>query len=114
MNENSFYSLDRLMEFGMSLAVARQMIGTMNHTLSTMQAPNMGNSISYEKQGYYALVDGSQAGPFSDDEVSKLFGQGKIGESTLMWRPGMTGWMMACDIPQVFKWILLGNSNHNT
>ena len=34
-----FSSMDRLMEFGLSMAVANQMIGVMNQTMSTMQTP---------------------------------------------------------------------------
>lgn len=37
MINNSFDSIDRLMEFGMGLAVAQQMIATMNHTMREME-----------------------------------------------------------------------------
>ena len=43
MDSNSFFSIDRLVEFGMSLAVAQQMTQMMNQTMQSMYVPGAMN-----------------------------------------------------------------------
>ena len=40
-------------------------------------------------------VDGTQAGPFTDDELIKLIKADYITSSTLVWQAGMTSWTQA-------------------
>jgi hypothetical protein len=65
-DERNFFSLDRLVEFGMGMAVAQQMVGTMNKTMKNMHIPGAGNPMRQTAADivYYALIDGKQAGPF--------------------------------------------------
>ena len=46
MDENSFYSIDRLVEFGLTLGVATQMANSMNASLQAMQIPGARNPCS--------------------------------------------------------------------
>ena len=39
MDENSFYSVDRLVEFGLGMAMAQQMVQMMNQTMQSMYVP---------------------------------------------------------------------------
>ena len=39
MDDSNFFSLDRLVEFGMSAAIAQQMIGSMNQSMQQMFTP---------------------------------------------------------------------------
>jgi hypothetical protein len=39
MSENSFYSMDRLFEFGMSMAIAQQMVNSINDMMAKMYIP---------------------------------------------------------------------------
>ena len=39
--ENDFNSIDRLVEFGMGIAVAQQMVNTMNYAMSNMAVPGV-------------------------------------------------------------------------
>lgn len=107
---NDFSTIDRLIEFGMGTAIATQMIQTMNQSMSRMNvagvnaAPHVG---AMPRQGYYAVIDGRQAGPLSTDDIQTLVDRELITADVLMWRPGMTGWMRACDIPEVNRSLLL-------
>lgn len=110
-----FSSIDRLVEFGMGLGLAQQMVNTMNHVMNnTMVAgENAGTTgqqqltcAAYQNQ-WYAAVDGQQAGPLSDNEVRELISRSLIKGDSLMWCPGMQAWKYASDIPQINKLILL-------
>ena len=42
--DNNFNSIDRLVEFGMGMAVAQQMVNTMNYAMSNMKVPGVGTT----------------------------------------------------------------------
>ena len=101
MNDNSFNSIDRLLEFGMSMAVANQMINTMNYAMSNMNIAGQSSILSPQFIQMYAAVDGKQVGPFSDSEMQILI------NNTLIWHSGMTAWKYAKDVPLISKFLLL-------
>lgn len=119
--------MDRLMELGMSMAVANQMIGTMNQAMNNMQVPGRvfqpaagtvpvsneaapqpnPNDVPPEIQATYAVIDGHMAGPLTDKQVSQLIQIGTLTPQTLVWRPGLPEWRYASDVPEIYKIILL-------
>jgi hypothetical protein len=108
MNENSFYSLDRLLEFGMSMAVAQQMIKSMNEMMANMHIPgSMNHSRFFEQSNpnniFYAIIDGKQEGPFSETEFARLIANKKVVKETYVWKPGMIDWQLAEKIPSVVQ-----------
>lgn len=108
--DNSFSSVDRLMEFGLSMAVANQMMQTMNASLQQMPTPASVNNtppIVSITISYFVVVDGQQAGPFNLDEIKKLISKGMIDGETLIWKKGLTAWVFAKNIPEVNREILL-------
>jgi hypothetical protein len=108
MNNDSFFSTDRLVEFGMSLAVAQQMAKTMNETIINMYVPGAMNSMQSPAQSvYYAMIDGKQAGPFSESELSRLISEKKIVKETYIWKPGLAKWEIAEQLPEVLKLVAL-------
>ena len=104
------FSVERLIEFGMSAAVASQVLKTMNQTMSetmqqwpsTMKAPNQGPS-----RLYYAALEGKQAGPFSETEIVRLINDKKIVKETLIWHQGLSAWKPAEDVPEILRIIAL-------
>lgn len=112
-----FSSIDRLVEFGMGLSLAQQMINTMNQCMNNMQVAGVNagttgqsQSVVMPKTGsrqWYAVVNDRQVGPLSEQEVSRLIGNNNIDDSTLMWCAGMSGWQMTCNIPEINKLFLL-------
>ena len=108
MNENSFYSMDRLMEFGLSMAMAQQMVKTMNNTINTIQVPGAGNPIPISPNSlFYTVIEGKQAGPFSESELSQLIRDKSVDKKTYIWKPGMSNWLQAENIPEVLKLVCL-------
>lgn len=108
MDDNSFFSVDRLVEFGMSLAVARQMTHTMNQTMKDMYVPGTMNQMQAPlPKAYHVVLDGQQAGPFNEQEMMRLIGEHRITKETLVWTPGMTAWQPVEKVPQVLRLVAL-------
>ncbi len=108
MNEDSFFSINRLVEFGMSLAVAQQMVQTMYNAMTNMHVPGTMNRMqSAPQQFYYAMIEGKQAGPFSEQELSRLITEKKVVKETYIWKPGLVKWEIAEKLPEVLKLVAL-------
>ena len=107
MNEESFFSINRLVEFGMGLAVAQQMVQTMNNAITNMHIPGAMNPIQTAAQFYYVMIEDKQAGPFSEQELSKLIAEKKIVKETYIWKPGLAKWEIAEKMPDILKLVAL-------
>jgi len=115
MDNNSFYSIDRLVEFGMSLAVAQQMTQTMNQAMKDMYVPGAMNQMQAPlPKAYHAVIDGQQAGPFNEQEMMRLIGDHRITKETLVWTPGMPSWQPIEKVPQVLRLVALTPPPINT
>ena len=118
-----FSSLDKLMEFGLGLGIATQMMNTMNNMISKTAYPGVGinpglsiqpeqignDSLKIDPYRFYVVYDERIAGPLSEQEMSKLIKKGKIKDKTFCWKPGQYAWRLAEDIPEVNKLLLLNN-----
>ena len=104
--KNDFGSLDRLLEFGMSLAVAQQMVSTMNHAVGSMAIPGAGAPIKQSIE-YYTVVDGAQTGPLTEEQLCELIKQDLVTAESLIWHRGLAAWKQVKDVPEAHKWILL-------
>jgi hypothetical protein len=105
-DETSFYSIDRLIEFGMGMAVAQQMVGIMNQTMQTMRVPGAGNPLRPSEMPprvYYALLEGRQAGPFSETEMARLINDKKLSKETYVWHTGLREWKTAENLPELVR-----------
>ncbi len=108
MNNDSFFSMDRLIEFGLGMSVAQQMVRSMNSAMQEMHVPGAMNPMQ-KPQGatYYCMLDNAQAGPFSEAEIMQLIGNQKITKDTFMWKPGMLAWKRAEELPEVLRLVAL-------
>ena len=110
VNDN-FFSINRLLEFGLSMTIAQQMIKTMNETMQATWVPNQPQQVvapSFSNpMSYYLILDGNSAGPFNDNELALLVRQGKITKDTLGWVRGMNDWRPVQEIPSILKVIAL-------
>lgn len=108
-----FSSIDRLMDLGLSMALARQMVETMNSVNTTVHYPGACTSTPQigekgeEARCWYAVIDSKQAGPLSEAEISSLIAKNLLDSHTLLWRPPMPGWLPATDIPEIYRLLLL-------
>ncbi len=108
MNEDSFYSIDRLVEFGMGLAVARQMVNTMNETMRNMYIPGTMNTMQpAQSQIYYVIIDNQQVGPLSETDLSRLIAEHSVTKDTFVWCPGMVGWQTMEKVPSVLRLVAM-------
>lgn len=104
MNDQSFFSIDRLVEFGMGMAMAQQMVQMMNQTMQGMYVPGSMQSMPKPlPQVYYVVVEGQQVGPLSDSDLSLLVLQKKISKDSLGWVPGMIAWEPIEQIPAILN-----------
>jgi hypothetical protein len=112
MSKPDFYSIDRLLEFGMGMAVAQQMVQSMNETMRHMHIPGVQNPMQPQQNTvparvYYAVFDGKQAGPFSETEIVRLIADKKLSKETLVWCPGLDSWKTAENIPEILRLVAL-------
>ena len=108
MDNNSFFSIDRLVEFGLGMGLAQQMVGMMNQYMQSMYVPGSIQSMPKPmSQIYYVAIDGQQVGPLNDSELSRLITQHKINKDTLGWVPGMQAWQPIEKIPAILKVVAL-------
>jgi hypothetical protein len=108
MNDDDFYSFNRLIEFGMGIAVAQQMVKTMNSAIVNIQIPDsMSPSKNVALNFYYVILEGNKAGPFSEKELSLLIADKKIVNETYIWKPGLLNWEKAEKIPEILKLVAL-------
>lgn len=116
-----FSSLDKLVEFGMGVSIATQMMNTMNHVIAQTAYPATGYNPGVIKKDdapavpedaqkkYYIVSDERVAGPMSATDVVALVKKGVVTEKTFCWFPGLNAWKLAGDIPEVHKLILLNS-----
>jgi hypothetical protein len=108
-DDNNFGSIERLIEFGMSMAVAQQMVQTMNHAMQNMNVPtfkttNVELPRSIE---FYALVNDIPQGPFTESQMREHMRSGEIKSSTMVWMSGMPNWLPAHLVPEVDRLLRL-------
>lgn len=118
---NDFTSIDKLVEFGLGIGIATQMMNTMNHVMAQTAIPGVGiNPGTTPRQtaqrqcaptcaGYYIVHNDSTAGPFSAQELQTLVANGVVTQESFVWHPGMAGWNRAIAIPEVNKLLILNN-----
>ena len=108
MDESSFYSIDRLVEFGLTLGVATQMANSMNASFQVMQIPGarnpmQPNALAEDQPLFYAVLDGKSVGPLATSELSRLIAEKRVTKETYIWKPGMQNWQLAESVPEVLR-----------
>lgn len=112
MGESSFYSIDRLVEFGLTFGVATQMASSMNASLQAMQVPGarnpmQPNTLAEDQPIFYVVLGGKAVGPLATPELARLIAERRVTKETYVWRPGMSDWQLAESIQEVLKLVAL-------
>lgn len=108
MDDNSFFSIDRLVEFGLGMAMARQMVNIMNESMQTMYIPGSANNIRQPQQNdIYVAINGQSVGPLSANEFLHLVNDKKATKDSLAWMPGLLNWKPIEQIPAILKIVAL-------
>ncbi len=107
-DQDHFFSINRLVDFGVSMAVAQQLVESMNYAMKNSVGPGQKNSsVGLDESNYYLSLDGKASGPYNHIEVSKLILDGKLTRKSYLWKPGMANWDLAENIPQILKLVAL-------
>ena len=101
--EQDFSAIDRLMEFGLGMGVAQQMIGSMNNTMQTMQTPIA--QLPKQDTEWYVVLQEKATGPFSEMDIKRMLLDKTITKDTLVWCKGMEQWCCASEQPEILKMI---------
>lgn len=110
MNNNDFFSLDKLVEFGLGLGIAQQMIAMMNQGMQSMYVPGSYmalNSPAQNPDNIYVAENGKPVGPLSSLQFLELVNQKKVNKDTLAWIPGKQEWQKVEQLPELLKIIAL-------
>lgn len=108
MDENSFFSMDRLVEFGLGMAMAQQMVQVMNQSLKQMYIPGSVQTMPAPSAHlFYVVLDGQSVGPLTESDLFLLVANKKVTKDTLAWMPGMSGWQAMGQIPAILKIVAL-------
>jgi hypothetical protein len=92
----------------MSMAVAQQMVQSMNQTMKNMVIPGAGNLMQKPlERVYYAVLDGKQTGPFSETELARLINDKKVSKETYIWHPGLKEWKTAENVQEIVRLVAL-------
>lgn len=106
MSDNNFSTLDRLMEFGMGMGMAQQMVNMMNQSMQTMQIPATAMPVQPKETKWYIAINGKASGPFTENVIKKLLLEKRITKETLVWCAGMSEWQKIECTPSVLKLFL--------
>lgn len=101
-DRDNFFSIDNLVEFGMGMAVARQMVNAFNQGVA-LAMPEPDCSI----RNAHVSMNGRDVGPLDEEDIRLLCCQKKICSKTLAWLPGMATWKPIEQIPEILKVIAL-------
>ena len=108
MDNNNFFSVDRLVEFGMGMAMAQQMIQVMNQSMKQMYVPGSMQSMPASPSPiFYVAIDGQSVGPLTESEFAYLVTNKKVTKDSLAWMPGMPGWLPIEQVPAILKIVAL-------
>lgn len=103
MNESNFPTLDRLMEFGLGMGMAQQMINMMNQTMQTVQMPASAMPTQPKPVEWYVAVNEKATGPYTEEQVKTLLLDKQITKDSLVWCAGMAQWQTAENTPNFLK-----------
>lgn len=109
MDDSSNF-FEKMMELGIGMSVLQQMPKMMEGVMpNTAAAPQ--NTVSpppvQQESVYYLVVDKSQAGPFSQEDLVTLIKNSMLCPETLVWKAGMDNWKPAAQVPELNKLFIL-------
>ena len=101
--DDSANFIEKMLELGIGISMVKQV----PEMLEGLQMDSAPSAAVQNQASFYIIFDGTQAGPFNDDELIKLIKADYITSSTLVWQAGMTSWTQALDVPQMQRLFVL-------
>jgi len=106
-HDESYYSVDRLVEFGISMAVAQQMISGFQQAMSPLNQTQVMAPAQTMSRVYFAIVGGSQVGPLSNHDIIRMVRDRELDANTLLWTAGTPQWKSASSFPEIMSIVAL-------
>ena len=110
MDDSNIFSIDRLVEFGMSAAIAQKMVANMNQQLQQMYIPGSMQSMpkpAPQPAVYYVAINNEATGPMDEKELTALIYNRQVTKDTLCWMPGMAEWQPIERVPAFLRIVAL-------
>lgn len=104
--DNQFMSIERLIEFGLELGIAQQMVNSMNQSMQNMHIPGSMTTMPKTSKMWYAGINGSPVGPLTESELTRMLLNKELNKDSLVWSYGMPGWKSIKNVPEVLKIII--------
>ena len=98
---NSFDPIERLVDFGLGIGIAKQMVDMMNNTMKEMFIP--GQIVPASCKEWYLAIDGKAHGPYSDAIIKQKMLNKEVTKDSLVWCAGMTACKTAEQTPELLK-----------
>lgn len=100
---NSFDPIKRLVEFGLGINVAQQMVCMMNNTMKEMYIPGQALPEPLSSKEWYLVIEGKAHGPYTEAIIKQKMLNKEVTKDTLVWCAGMTAWKTAEQTPELLK-----------
>ncbi len=95
MKDDNFFSLDKLVELGISINIANEMVSTMNNSL-TQEKLNIEASSKY-----FVVHNDNVFGPYLVSEIIQMISEKIIFKETYVWKEGMQYWDIVSNIKEL-------------
>ena len=84
-------------------AVGQNIAGSMNSMMSGINQPIPSNVTPppINNSTYYVAINGQATGPFNIATLKQMLNQGQFSSESLVWKEGMTNWMMANQVDEL-------------
>ena len=84
-------------------AVGQNIAGSMNSMMSGINQPIQSNIAPppINNSTYYVAINGQATGPFNIATLKQMLNQGQFSSESLVWKEGMTNWMMANQVDEL-------------
>ncbi|MBO6306006.1 MAG: DUF4339 domain-containing protein [Paludibacteraceae bacterium] len=90
---------DKVVEFGMGMAVMQQVPQMMNAAATAANQP--APPPIPKATAYFLAIGGKQYGPFTVEQLRPFVPTGQITKETLVWCQGMSAWEPAASRPDI-------------
>ena len=93
----SFNPAAMMTGMAMGSTMGQNVAGMMNGMLGDLNIPQTSGTTTspIHTSGYQVIINGQAAGPFTDDELSEMYSEGRFSKDSLVWKQGLTEWVKA-------------------
>ena len=111
MMEDSGKFIEKMLELGIGMSMIQQMPALIDGVMPKPAVHDTANGATpppvKPAAQVYLVLDNTQAGPFTQEELIKLIRNDLLNPETLVWKNGMAAWTPASQVADVNKLFIL-------